>query len=60
MMNDILSEENNWDKFKMHFEEVHPSFFTKLKEKHPNLTENELRLCAYCKMNISKHIGTYY
>ncbi len=58
MMNDILSEENNWDKFKMHFEEVHPSFFTKLKEKHPNLTENELRLCAYCKMNISnKHIA---
>lgn len=26
MMNDILSEENNWEKFKMHFEEVHPSF----------------------------------
>lgn len=58
MMNDILAEENNWEKFKMHFEEVHPSFFTKLKEKHPNLTENELRLCAYCKMNISnKHIA---
>ncbi len=58
MMNDILSEENNWEKFKMHFEEVHPSFFTKLKERHPNLTENELRLCAYCKMNISnKHIA---
>ncbi len=52
LMSDILTEENDWDKFKMHFEEVHPAFFTKLKEAHPGLTDNELRLCAYCKMNI--------
>ena len=51
-IHDVLKEENDWEQFKIHFEEVHPSFFKKLKELHPGLTDNELRLCAYCKMNI--------
>lgn len=51
-ISDILKEEDDWEQFKMHFEEVHPSFFKRLVEAHPDLTDNELRLCAYCKMNI--------
>jgi DNA-binding CsgD family transcriptional regulator len=46
-----LDEE--WTKFKMHFEQVHPHFFEELKVKHPNLTKNEIRLSAYFHMNLS-------
>jgi ligand-binding sensor domain-containing protein/DNA-binding CsgD family transcriptional regulator len=34
------------------FDEVHESFMTRLKDKYPNLTPTELRLCAFLKMNI--------
>jgi hypothetical protein len=43
----------DWDKFKMHFEQVHPSFFNKLQVAHPSLTRYELRLYAYFHINLS-------
>lgn len=43
----------NWDNFKLHFEQVHPDFFNILKSNCPSLTTNELRQCAYMKMNLS-------
>lgn len=44
--------------FKKYFNEVSPLFNTKLKEKHPNLTANDLRLCAYIYMGLtSKEIS---
>ncbi|MCX6320037.1 MAG: hypothetical protein NTW29_22350 [Bacteroidetes bacterium] len=45
--------ENDWEKFKLHFEEVHPRFFEELKAKYPNITSYETRLCAYLHMNLS-------
>jgi DNA-binding NarL/FixJ family response regulator len=45
--------DNDWDKFKLHFEQVHPQFFDKLSAICPALTVNELRQCAYIKMNLS-------
>jgi hypothetical protein len=44
--------DNDWDKFKLHFEQVHPRFFEELKIKYPSLTQNETRLCAYFHMNL--------
>jgi 7TM diverse intracellular signalling/7TMR-DISM extracellular 2 len=44
--------DNDWEKFKLHFEQVHPSFFDNLKAKYPSLTQNEIRLCAYFHMNL--------
>jgi hypothetical protein len=48
-----LHLETDWEKFKLHFEQVHPSFFKELLEKHPTLTNNEIRLCAYFHLNLS-------
>lgn len=42
-----------WDKFKLHFEQVHPDFFEKLQTDHPSLTKNELRLYAYFHIHLS-------
>jgi hypothetical protein len=54
-----LHLETDWEKFKLHFEQVHPNFFKELLEKHPNLTNNEIRLCAYFHLNLSaKEIAT--
>lgn len=49
----------DWAKFKVHFEQVHPHFFENLQVKHPTLTKNEVRLCAYFHINLStKEIAT--
>jgi DNA-binding CsgD family transcriptional regulator len=32
---------------------VHSNFIEDLKEKHPAITGNELKLCAYLRMNLS-------
>jgi DNA-binding CsgD family transcriptional regulator len=49
---DIKSKQH-WKVFDRYFDEVHEDFITRLKEKHPELTPKEIRLCAYLKMNIS-------
>jgi len=48
-----INLEVQWEKFKLHFEEVHPNFFLKLQKKFPILNDNDLRLCAYIKMLLS-------
>lgn len=48
-----LNIDKEWEDFKMHFEQVHPSFFDKLKATCSDLTEENLRLCAYFKIGMS-------
>lgn len=52
-----LSNKNSsnieWESFKNQFEQVHPLFFNKLLELKSNLTENDLKLCAYIKLNLT-------
>ena len=48
-----LSAENEWDNYKMHFEKVHPHFFKNLKKKAKNLTEENLKMCAFIKMGMT-------
>jgi len=45
--------DENWSDFKMHFEQVHPSFFNNLMTDYPTLTTYELRLYAYFHINLS-------
>ncbi len=42
-----------WDSFKLHFEQVHTDFFEELLNKSESLTQNDLRICAYIKLNLS-------
>jgi len=52
-----LSEDDNidkeWENFTKHFDKVHSDFVSGLKEKHPAITSNEVKLCAYLRMNLS-------
>lgn len=49
----LTSEETGWDEFRFQFEEIHPSFFTRLHEAYPNLTLGESRMCAFIVMNLN-------
>ncbi|AXT56081.1 tetratricopeptide repeat protein [Aquimarina sp. AD1] len=58
IINFDLNDDQNWENFKRHFEQVHKNFYTNIKNKYPNVTTNELRLMALLKMNLtSKEIA---
>lgn len=44
---------DNWKKTKIHFEAIHPDFFDKLSKRWPNLSEKDLRHCAYVRMGLT-------
>ncbi len=52
-----ISEDDNmdkeWENFTLHFDKVHSDFISALKEKHPGISNNEVKLCAYLRMNLS-------
>jgi DNA-binding CsgD family transcriptional regulator len=52
-----LSEEEHmdeeWENFTKHFDKVNSDFVVRIKQVHPNLTGNELKLCTYLRMNLS-------
>lgn len=48
-----ISEEDNWQFFKKAFSNADKDFFKKVKAKHPELTSNDLKLCAYLRLNLS-------
>lgn len=48
-----LNQEDDWAEFQNHFNAVHPDFFKTLKTRFPKLTQNDLRNCAYIRMNLS-------
>ncbi len=45
--------DRDWEDFKKYFEEVHTSFYGRLKEKHPDISSNDLKLCALARLNLN-------
>jgi tetratricopeptide (TPR) repeat protein len=41
------------NEFSQRFQEVHAGFYEKLLKSYPDLTQNELKLCAYLRLNMS-------
>jgi tetratricopeptide (TPR) repeat protein len=48
-----LNIDEEWDTFKIHFDKVHQHFFEKLKQSCSNLTEENLKMCAYFKIGMT-------
>lgn len=48
-----INIDRNWEDFKRYFEDVHTGFIEKLKERHPNLSSNDLKLCALTRLNLN-------
>lgn len=53
MITNYIQSEDEWEAFKIHFEKVHPDFFNKLRNRHENLTTNDLKLCAYIRIGLN-------
>jgi tetratricopeptide (TPR) repeat protein/DNA-binding CsgD family transcriptional regulator len=55
---EMESSGEEWESIQGHFNEVHPDFFRKLVELSNDLTQYDLKHCAYIKMNLTtKEIG---
>ncbi|WP_207424903.1 ligand-binding sensor domain-containing protein [Desertivirga brevis] len=48
-----MNDERDWNLFEKSFNEAHESFFIKLKSTYPDLVPNDIKLCAYLRMNMS-------
>ena len=48
-----INNEDSWNVFKDAFDTVDKDFLKKLKGLHHSLTPNDLRLCAYLRLNLS-------
>ncbi len=48
-----ISTDNSWNVFKEAFDTADKDFLKKVKLAHPSLTPNDLRLCAYLRLNLS-------
>ena len=52
-INKNITEEDSWNVFKEAFDNADKDFLKKIKLAHPSLTPNDLRLCAYLRLNLS-------
>lgn len=51
--------DSSWKEFMVYFDRIHGHFLTDLSKKHPELTETELRLCAFLRLPMtSKDVAT--
>jgi len=64
-LNDVVNKFNLkntdtlWNEFEVRFQEVHKDFYERLLEKFPDLTPNEIKICAFMRLNMNtKDIST--
>ena len=53
IINKNLNNTGDWNMFQEAFNNADSDFLKKVKTIHPNLTPNDLRLCAYLRVNLS-------
>lgn len=52
-INKSLNNSDDWKFFEQAFNNADKDFLKKIKSKHPALTPNDLKLCAYLRLNLS-------
>jgi ligand-binding sensor domain-containing protein/DNA-binding CsgD family transcriptional regulator len=58
LINEVEKNDDSWDKFASHFDEVNSNFLQNLRQAHPKLSNTDLKLCAYLELNLaSKEIA---
>jgi AraC family chitin signaling transcriptional activator len=53
LVNSSLNNTSDWKLFEEAFNNVDKDFMKKIKNLHPSITPNDLRLCAYLRLNLS-------
>ena len=52
-INHMLHSEKDWDTFKIYFEQINRDFLERLKDRFPQLTNNDIRLAALLRLNMT-------
>jgi DNA-binding CsgD family transcriptional regulator len=52
-LGDDENNDEDWEHFAIHFDQVHSNFLANLKGRYPTLTSTDQKLCAYLRMNLS-------
>ena len=53
-----LTGDDNWERFAAIFTDMRPGFIDRLKQKYPQLTQGDVRLCCLLDMELeTKHIA---
>ncbi len=47
-----VENDDDWEAFHLHFNQIHPQLLAGLKKQHPVLTQNDLRLCSLLRINM--------
>jgi len=53
MVNKHLAHDASWNDFDLYFESVNRNFYQRLKEHYPDISANDLKICALIKLNLS-------
>lgn len=55
LINELKSNSSNkmWDEFEIRFKEVHSAFYENLNRMHPDLSPNEIKICAFLRLNMT-------
>jgi DNA-binding CsgD family transcriptional regulator len=53
LLDENLTSEDDWAIFQTNFDRIHENFFRNLHLKFHDLTSNDLRFCAYLRLNLS-------
>lgn len=58
LVNRNLNKGVEWEAFEVNFDQANNNFFKRMKEQFPDLTQSDLRICAYLHLNLtSKEIA---
>jgi DNA-binding NarL/FixJ family response regulator len=53
IINKGLVQDKEWSDFNSHFESINKNFYNRIKQAFPEISPNELKICALIKMNLS-------
>ena len=53
IVDDNINSEGDWEHFQEIFNQTDRDFLTRLKNLHPDLTPNDIKLCIYLRLNLS-------
>lgn len=53
LINKYTIHDTNWKDFDQYFESLNKNFYSRLKTKYPEISSNDLKICALIKLNLS-------
>jgi DNA-binding CsgD family transcriptional regulator len=53
IIDDKIGQNDSWESFELHLNNIHNDFLKRLKAEYPDLNHRDIRLCAYLRLNLS-------